>query len=109
MTHALAPDLGTRHFNAALVTHCTGVPDALVLPAVALPVPLRAKDPFAEQTAVLGLERAVVDRFRLGYFAERPATDIFWRSQADTNRVEIVDVKRLPAIVSVHLSHCLHY
>src|SRR6516225_3981907 len=41
------------------------------------------------QTVTLGLERAVVDGLRLGYFAVRPRTDFFRTRQTDADRIEI--------------------
>ena len=69
VTHALASYLGTGDLNAAAVADLTLEADSLVLTAVALPVLCRAEDPLAEQTLSLGLERAVVDGFGLGYLA----------------------------------------
>ena len=72
MTHALAPDLAERDFHAAPVTDHAAIADALVLTAMAFPVLDRTEDALAEQTVLLGLERAVVDGFGLGDFAPRP-------------------------------------
>ena len=54
-----------RHFDAAAVADDALVLDALVLSAGALPVTGRTEDPLAEETALLRLERAVVDRLRI--------------------------------------------
>src|SRR5207245_2753461 len=61
------PDSGQRHFHAALVANHAAVLHALVFAAQALPVRHRAEDARAEQAIALRLERAVIDRFRLGY------------------------------------------
>src|SRR5262249_8664256 len=45
-------------------------------------------DAGAEQAVTLGLERAVVDRFRLLDLAEGPRADLLWRSQGDADLVE---------------------
>src|SRR5690606_11904361 len=45
MAHALATDLGVRHFHAAAIAHDAAVADALVLAAGALPVLHGSKDP----------------------------------------------------------------
>src|SRR5258708_19499350 len=62
---------------------------ALVLAAQALPVRYRTKDARAEQAVALGLERPVVDRFRLGNFTVRPAADLLRGCDADANRVKV--------------------
>ena len=77
MPHALAPDLGKRHFDAAAVADMTAEADALELPAVTLPVLYRPEDTRTEEAVAFGLERSVIDRFRLDHFAERPAADVF--------------------------------
>ena len=81
--------LRQRDFHAALVADHAAVLHALVLAAQALPVGDRAEDAGAEQAVALRLEGAVVDRLRLGDFAVRPAADLFRRSQADADGVEI--------------------
>ena len=70
--HALAAHAGTGNFHAALVANDALVAVALVLAAIALIVFRRAENTFAEETVALRLERAVVDRLRLGYFAVGP-------------------------------------
>jgi hypothetical protein len=64
---------------------------ALELAAEALPVRYRTEDLGAEQTVALGLERAVVDRLRLGDLTVGPRPDLLGTGQADANRIEIVD------------------
>ena len=91
--HALAADLRPCDFNAALVADDALVADALVLPAVALEVLLRAEDLLAEEPVLLRLERAVVDRFRLGHLAVRPRADLRRRSERQSDGVEVVDLK----------------
>ena len=86
-----AAHLGERDFHAALVADHAAVLHALVLAAQALPVGYRAENAGAEQAVALRLEGAVVDRFRLGDFAVRPAADLLRRSQADADGVEIGD------------------
>src|SRR4051794_28909257 len=89
MPQALAANLGLRHFKAALVADHAAVLHALVLAAEALPVGDRSKDFGAEQPVAFRLERAVVDRLRLGHFAVRPREDLVRRREADANRVEV--------------------
>src|SRR5207247_1127293 len=90
--HPLTADLGARHLDAAALTDDALVADALVLAAVALPVLGRTEDALAEQTVLLGLERPVVDRLRLGDLARRPAADLLRRRESDPDRVELIDV-----------------
>src|SRR4029077_4732103 len=92
VTHALTANLLPRHLDAAAFADDPLVADSLVLAAVALPVLGRSEDPLAEQAVALGLERAVVDRLRLGDLAGRPVTDLLARRKPDANRVEIIDV-----------------
>src|SRR5690606_16873358 len=93
VAHALAAHLGPRHLDATLVAHGAGVANSLVLAAVALPVLGRTENALAEQAAMLGLERAVVDGFRLDHLAVRPAADRLGRGQPNPDRIEIVHVQ----------------
>ena len=68
--------LRERDFDAALVADDAAVLHALVLAAEALPVGDGSKDAGAEEAVAFGLEGAVVDGFRLGDFAVRPAADL---------------------------------
>ena len=54
-----------------------------------------------KKPAVLRLERAVVDRLRLGDLAVRPGPDRLGRRQADPDRVEIVDIEDAAAVLPV--------
>ena len=76
VAHALAAHLLARDLHAAALADDALVADALVLAAVALPVLGGTEDALAEQAVLLGLERAVVDRLRLGDLAERPVADL---------------------------------
>ncbi len=88
VAHALATDAGQGDFNTALLADDALVLHALVLAAQAFVVLGRAKDTGAEQAVTLGLERAVVDGFRLLDLAERPRADLFRRGQRDADLVE---------------------
>ncbi len=81
VAQALAAHLGLRDFDAALVADHAAVLHALVLAAEALPVGDRAEDLRAEQAVAFGLERAVVDRLRLGHLTVRPLQDLLGRRQ----------------------------
>ena len=61
VTHALATDAAQGDFDAAAIADHSTVANSLVFAAVAFPVLDRTKNPLAEQTVFLGLERAVVD------------------------------------------------
>ena len=77
MAHALAPHAGERHFDRALLADDALVLHALVLAAQALVILDRPEDARAEQAVALGLECAVVDRFRLFDFAVGPRQNLF--------------------------------
>src|SRR5687767_4383146 len=107
VTHALATHLRQRHLDAAAIANHATVPDALVLPAMALPVLHRTEDALAEEAILLGLERAVVDGLGLRDLAPRPPvppaahldplallgilgpTDLLGRRDANLNEIEI--------------------
>ncbi len=84
--HALAANAAVRDFDAAAIADHPLVLHAAVLAAGALPVLFRAEDTLAEQAVLFRTVRAVVDRFRLLHFAERPAADIVRARQADLAR-----------------------
>ena len=89
VAEALAPHLGLRDFDAALVADHAAVLHALVLAAQALPVGDRPEDLRAEQAVAFRLEGPVVDRLRLGDLAVRPRHDLLGRRETDANRVEV--------------------
>ena len=95
VAHALAAHLGQRHLDAALLADHAAVLQALVLAAQALVVLDRPEDLGAEQAVALGLERAVVDRFRLLDLAVRPRTDFFRRREADADGIEFFFLRDL--------------
>ncbi len=88
MAHALAADLRDGNLDAALLADDALVLHALVLAAQALVILDRTEDARAEQAVTLGLERAVVDGFRLLDLAERPGPDALWRGDPDLDLVE---------------------
>ena len=90
MAHALAPDLGERDLDAALLADDALVLHALVLAAQALVVLHRAEDARAEQAIALRLEGAVVDRLRLLDLPIRPGQNLLRARNADANLVEIL-------------------
>src|SRR5438067_1880824 len=66
----------------------------LVFAAETFPVRYGTENTGAEQSVFLRLECAVVDGFRLCYFAMRPRANLFWRSQTDPDAVKIGDGRR---------------
>ncbi len=84
----LAPHLGLSHFHAAAIADHAAVADALVLPAVALPVLDRTEDALAEEPVLLRLERPVVDRLGFGHLARGPGADRLRRGELDADGVE---------------------
>src|SRR3990172_8977974 len=72
MSHALSSHFGNGHFDAATVANNSFVLDLLVFSASAFPIARRTEDLFAKQSAILRLERALVDRFWFFNFPARP-------------------------------------
>src|SRR5690606_8956996 len=94
VAHPLTAHLGARHLDAAALADDALEADALVLAAVALPVPGGAEDLLAEEAVLLGLEGAVVDGLGLLDLAVRPCADVLRGRQTDTQLVEDVDVEQ---------------
>src|ERR1700744_817107 len=88
MAHALAPHLGQRHLDAALLADDAAELHALVLAAQALVVLDRAEDARAEQAVALRLERAVVDGLRLLDLAVRPGKNLLRARDRNPDLVE---------------------
>src|SRR3978361_950200 len=86
-SHAVTTNLGAGHLDAAALADDALEAHALVLAAVALPVPGGTEDLLAEETVTLGLERAVVDRLRLLDLAVAPRADVVRSGQADLKLV----------------------
>src|SRR5688572_15545508 len=109
VAEALAPHLGLRDLDAALVADHAAVLHALVLAAQALPVGDRPEDLGAEQAVAFRLERAVVDRLGLGDLAERPRHDLLRRSQRDPDRIEVGAERRFRIVEAWSHLHGLQY
>src|SRR4029078_1730619 len=90
MAHALAPNLGERHLDAALFADDALVLHALVLAAQALIVLHRAEDARAEQPVALRLEGAIVDRLGLLDLPKRPGQNLLRTRNSDADLVEIL-------------------
>src|SRR6185503_1189134 len=104
VAHALAPHLRQCDFNDTLVADVTAETNALEFAAVTLPVLHRPENTLAEQAIAFRLERAVVNRLRLGDFAIRPAADLFRRSDLELDEVEVARA-RLPCAREIdHIS-----
>jgi len=91
MTHSLAAHLRLRDLDAALLANNTAMLESLVLAAQALVIFDRAKDLCAEKSVPLGLKGPIVNRLRLLNLAVRPGSDHVRRSQADPDRIEILN------------------
>src|SRR5262245_21814913 len=105
VAHPVAADLAAGDLDAAALADDALEPDALVLAAVALPVPRRSEDPLAEQAVLLRLEGPVVDRLRLLHLAVGPRTDLIRGGQADPDLVEVIDVQHLRVRLLAHSHH----
>ena len=92
VAHALTTYLGTGDFHAASFTDDALEADALVLTTGAFPVPGRTEDTLAEEAVLLWLQRTVVDGLRLFDLTVGPATNVVGASEADSERIEEVDV-----------------
>ena len=90
MAHALAPDLGLDHLDAALLADDAAVFHALVLAAQALVILDRSENAGAEQAVALGLEGAVVDGLRLLDLAVGPGPDLLRARDRDLDLVELL-------------------
>ena len=93
MPHAFATHLGSDDFDAALFADDAAVLHALVLAAVALVVLHGTEDLRAEQTVAFGLERAVVDGFRLLDFAVGPFANVLRGGDGDLDGFQIADLR----------------
>ena len=93
VAHPLTTHLGAGDLDAAALADDALEAHALVLAAVALPVPGRTEDLLAEEPVLLGLEGAVVDGLGLLDLAVRPRADVVGGGQADAQLVEEVDVE----------------
>jgi hypothetical protein len=90
MPNALPSHARQCHLDTATITDHTAVLDALVLAAIAFPVPHRAENAFAEQAALFRLEGAVIDRLGVFHFPVRPRADHIRRRHPNADLVECV-------------------
>ena len=94
VAHPLTTDLGAGHLDAAALADDALEPDALVLAAVALPVPGGTEDLLAEEAILLRTQRPVVDGLGLLHLTVRPLADVVAGGQADAQLIEEVDVEQ---------------
>ncbi len=73
VAHSIAPDLRSRHFDAAFIANHAFIAYTLVFSTITLPILLWAKYFLTEKTIALWLERSIVDRLWFSHFAVRPA------------------------------------
>src|SRR3954470_10312997 len=91
MTHALPAHTTVRHLHAATVANHAFVLHATVLTARAFPILFRAKNALTEKAVLLRAIRAVINRFRLLHFTERPTADVVRPGQTDLHRRVVVN------------------
>src|SRR5580765_1209251 len=104
VAHPLTTDGRTGHRDAAALTDDALEADSLVLATGALPVPGRTEDLLAEQTVLLRLEGAVVDRLGLLDLAVAPGADVLGGGKTDTQLVKEVDVEHVvPSLVTLEI------
>ena len=92
VAHALAAHAGQGHLHAATVADDAAMLDALVLAAGAFPVLDRAENALAEQAALFGLERAVIDGLGVFDLALGPGPDGFGRGDGNGDVIHLVDL-----------------
>ena len=79
MSHALSSNFGTGNFNAAFITNNAFKTYLFVFTAETFIVFGRPEDSFAEKPISFRFQSTVIDGFRFGHFAIRPASDLFRR------------------------------
>src|SRR5690606_34608427 len=94
LPHALPARGGPGDLNATARAHDALEADTLVLATGASLVTARCEDLFAEQTILLGLQRAVVDCLGLLDLTVRPTTDVVSGSQANAKLVKCCYVEQ---------------
>src|ERR1035437_9412963 len=87
VTHAFATNNRTCDLDAALVADDALIANTFVFATVALVVLFRTEDLFVEEAVLFRTLGAVVDGFRLGYFARRPSENLLWRSERKAQSV----------------------
>src|SRR5258706_2433856 len=72
VAHSIAPDLRSRHFDAAFIANHTFIAYTLVFSTITFPILLWAKYFLTEKTITFGFQRSIVDRLWISHFAVRP-------------------------------------
>src|SRR5947207_4841878 len=88
VAHAVSPNFGQGHFDAAFFANDAAILHALVLAAQAFVILDRPKDPSAEQPVALRLERPVIDCLRLFDLAIGPRADTLRAGDRDPDLIE---------------------
>src|SRR5690606_15555114 len=78
VAHAFTAHAGQGHFHTATITDDAAMLDALVLAAGAFPVLHGTENALAEQAALLGLERTIIDRLGILDLTLGPRPDDVW-------------------------------
>src|SRR5215475_4143465 len=88
VAHTFTANARKRDFNAATIADNALVLDSLVFSARTFPVACRTENSFAEKSALLRLERSIIDRLRIFDFAFAPRPHRVARSHANRDLVE---------------------
>src|SRR5580704_11222157 len=88
VAHAVSPNFGHSHLDAAFFANDAAILHALVLTAQAFVIFDRPKDPSAEQPVALRLERPVIDRLGLLDLAIGPRADALRTGDRDSDLIE---------------------
>ena len=106
VAHTLTADLLQRDFDTTFLADNAAILHPLIFAAKTFVVFDRAKDTRAEQAVTLGLERPVVDGFRLFDLTEGPAEDPLGRGQRDLDFVKrFLRRQRVERVVCQFLVH----
>ena len=87
--HAAAAHFAYGHFHTAFFTYYAFVSHLFVFAAQTLIVFNRSKNLGTKEPVALGLERTVVDGFRLFDFPVGPAENLFWTCQLELDSLDI--------------------
>ena len=101
--HSLSANARVGDFHTTAVTDHALVFHSTVFTAGALPVLFRSENTLTEQAVFFWTIRSVVDRFWLFDFAERPALDVLWTSQGNSDRCVIVNAIVVAGFANRHL------
>src|SRR4029450_3043575 len=98
--HPVAADLAARDLDPAPLADDAFEADALVLAAVALPVPRRTEDPLAEQAVLLRLQRPVVDLLRVLELPVGPGGGLVRGGKADPDLIEEIHIQHVGGLLT---------